>query len=149
MLTKARLKLNGTPPASVTLGRVIYHPKGIVLPISPASALAPIFEAAQAATLEVTGIPGVTSTSGPSWVPRVTLCYSTSQQPAAPIVAVLGKSLPACEVTIDKLSLVVQRGSALYWDWRPVGTAHLGRHDGIETRGNSPRAPSASRRSDP
>jgi hypothetical protein len=35
MLTKARLKLNGTPPASVTLGRAIYHPEGIVLPISP------------------------------------------------------------------------------------------------------------------
>jgi hypothetical protein len=31
-LTNARLKLNGTPPASVTLGRVIYHPEGIVLP---------------------------------------------------------------------------------------------------------------------
>jgi hypothetical protein len=30
MLTKARLKLNGTRPASVTLGRVIYHPEGIV-----------------------------------------------------------------------------------------------------------------------
>jgi hypothetical protein len=46
----------------------------------PASALAPIFEAAQAATLEITRTPGVTSTPGPSWVPHVTLCYSTSQQ---------------------------------------------------------------------
>ena len=55
MLTKTRLKLNGTPTASVTLGRVIYHPDGIVLPMTPASALAPIFEAAQAAALEVTG----------------------------------------------------------------------------------------------
>lgn len=131
MLTKARLKLNGTLHASVTLGRVIYHPEGIVLPISPASALAPIFEAAQAATLEVTGTPGVTSTPGPSWVPHVTLCYSTTQQPAAPIIAALGKSLPTREVTIDKLSLVIQHGPALSWDWRPVGTAHLGQHDGI------------------
>ena len=55
MLTKARLKLNGTPPPNVTIGRVICHPEGIVLPMTPASALAPIFEAAQAATLEVTG----------------------------------------------------------------------------------------------
>jgi hypothetical protein len=29
---------------------VIYHPEGILLPMTPASALAPIFEAAQAAT---------------------------------------------------------------------------------------------------
>jgi 2'-5' RNA ligase len=132
MLTKAKLKLNGTVPASVTLGRVIYNPEGIVLPMSTASALAPIFEAAQAATFEVTSNPGVTSTPGPSWVPHVTLCYSTSQQPAAPIIAALGKSLPPREVTIDKLSLVIQHGPALSWDWRPVGTARLGQQDGIE-----------------
>jgi 2'-5' RNA ligase len=129
MLTKARLKLNGIAPSAVTLGRVIYHPEGILLPMSPASALAPIFEAVQAATLEVTGNPGVTSTPGPSWAPHVTLCYSTSQQPAAPIIAALGKYLPVREVTIDKLTLVIQRGAALSWDWRPIGTVHLGRCD--------------------
>ena len=141
MLTKARLKLNGTPPSSVTLGRVIYHPEGIVLPMTPASALAPIFEAAQAATLEVTGTVGITSTPGPSWVPHMTLCYSTSQQPAAPIIAALGRTLPDREVTIDKLSLVVQHGSALSWDWRPVGTVRLNHHDGIEPACGSLRNP--------
>ena len=114
-----------------------YNPEGVVLPMSPASALAQIFEAAQAAAFEVTGNPGVTSTPGPSWVPHVTLCYSTSQQPAAPIIAALGKSLPPREVTIGKLSLVIQHGPALSWDWRPVGTAHLGQQDGIE-RASSP-----------
>jgi 2'-5' RNA ligase len=132
MLTKARLKLNGTAPQTVTLGRVIYHPEGIVLPISPASALTPIFEAARATTLEVTGTPGATSTPGPSWHPHVTLCYSTSQQPAAPIIAALGKTLPPREVTIDTLTLVIQHGPPLSWDWRPVGAAHLGQCNGIE-----------------
>jgi 2'-5' RNA ligase len=127
MLGKARLKLNGLAPLTVALGRVIYHPEGIVLPVSPASALAPIFEAAQASTLEITGITGATSTPGPSWVPHVTLCYSTSQQSAAPIISALGKVLPTREITIDKLSLVIQRGSALSWDWRPIGTIYLGR----------------------
>jgi 2'-5' RNA ligase len=127
MLSEARLKLNGTAPQTVTLGPVIYHPEGIVLPMSPASALAPIFEAAQAASLEITGTPGVTSTPGPSWVPHMTLCYSTSQQSAAPIISALGKALTTREITIDKLSLVIQRGSALSWDWRPTGTIHLGR----------------------
>jgi hypothetical protein len=100
--------------------------------MSPASALTPIFEAAQAATLEIAGAPGVTSTPGQSWQSHVTLCYSTSQQPAVPIIAALGKSLPPREVTIDKLSLVIQHGSALSWDWNPVGTVHLGHHDRIE-----------------
>jgi 2'-5' RNA ligase len=132
MLTRVRFNLSSTAPVSVALGRVIYHPEAIMLGMSPASALAPIFQAAQAATLEVTGYPGVTSTPGPSWIPHVTLCYSTSQQPAAPVIAALGKSLPGSEVTINKLSLVIQRGSALSWDWRPVGTVYLGQHDGIE-----------------
>jgi hypothetical protein len=57
----------------------------------------------------------------------VTLCYSTSQQSAAPIISALGKVLPTREITIDKLSLVIQRGSALSWDWRPIGTIYLGR----------------------
>jgi 2'-5' RNA ligase len=126
MLARARLKLSSTAPVPVTLGRVIYHPEGILLAVSPATALTPVFEAARAATLEVTGHCGVTSTPGSSWVPHVTLCYSTTRQPAAPIIAALGKTLPVCEVTIDKLSLVVQRGAPLSWDWRPVGTARLG-----------------------
>jgi 2'-5' RNA ligase len=128
MLSKARGKLNGTVPQTVTLGRVIYHPEGIVLPMSPARALAPIFEAARAATLEITGTPGVTSAPGSSWVPHVTLCYSISYQSAAPIIAALGKSLPARDVTINRLSLVVQRGSALSWDWHPVGAVHMSPH---------------------
>jgi 2'-5' RNA ligase len=132
MLMKARLKLNGTEPPTVAFGRVVYHPEGILLSMSPASALAPIFEAAQCATLEVTGNPGVISTPGPSWVPHVTLCYSTSEQPAAPIVAALGKALPAREVTIDLLNLVVQHGPALSWDWRPIGKVRLGRHEAID-----------------
>jgi hypothetical protein len=125
MLTKARLKLNGTAALIVTLGRVIYHSEGILLPMSPASALAPTFEAAQGATLEVTGDPGVTSTPGPSWFPHLTLCYSTAQQPAAPIIAALGKSLPPREATINELNLVIQHGPAFSWDWHIVGTAHL------------------------
>jgi 2'-5' RNA ligase len=132
MLTKARLKLASTMPVSVMLGRVIYHPEAIMLAMTPASALTPIFEAAQAATLEITGYPGATSSPGPSWVPHVTLCYSTSQQPAAPVIDALGKSLPESQVTIDRLSLVIQHGPALSWDWHPIGTVYLSRHDGIE-----------------
>jgi len=125
MLATARLKLTGTPPATVELGRVIYHPEGIVLPLSPASTLTPIFNAAQAATLEATGNPGVTSTPSPIWEPHTTLCYSTRRQPAGPIVAALGKALPTREITINKVSLVSQRGSALSWDWRLIGSIDL------------------------
>ena len=123
MLASARALLLGTPPVAVALKRVIYHPEGIALAVSPEGALDPLFEAAQAATSEVTGI--AAENPRPAWMPHLTLCYSTGQQLAAPVIAALGRELPSCEVTIDKLSLVIQRGPELLWDWRPIGAADL------------------------
>jgi 2'-5' RNA ligase len=127
MLTRASSRLSRTPPATVTLRRVLYHPEAIALEVSPATALSPVLEAAQAATREVTGACSVAdrTAEASSWTPHLTLCYSTSEQPAAPVIAVLGKALPGCEVTIDTLSLVVQNGPEPLWDWRPVGAARL------------------------
>lgn len=123
MLRRARRSLSETAPVTVTLKRVLYHSEGIALDVSRAAALSAVFEAAQAATGEVTG--PVEESPASSWTPHMTLCYSTGQQPAAPVIATLGKELPGCEVTIDKLSLVIQRGPELLWDWHPVGTAGL------------------------
>ena len=55
----------------------------------------------------------------------MTLCYSTSEQPAAPVIAELGTALPACDVTIDTMSLVVQDGPERLWNWRIAGTVRL------------------------
>jgi 2'-5' RNA ligase len=123
MLARARALLAATPPVTVTLKRVMYHPEGIALAVSPQDALNPVFEAAQAAISEITG--SAAQSPGSAWTPHMTLCYSTSQQPAAPVIAALGRELPGCEVTLDKLSLVIQRGPELLWDWRPLGTADL------------------------
>lgn len=125
MLTRAGLLLSGTQPVVVRFSRVLYHPEGIALDVAPVSALIPLLEAAQAATREVTGSPGVAASPTSSWTPHLTLCYSTSHQSAAPVIAALGKALPRCEVAIDKLSLVVQRGPETQWDWHPVGVARL------------------------
>lgn len=125
MLTKASLSISGTPRITVTLGRVLYHPEAIVLEVRPTRALDPILEAARSATRAVTGHDGIAESAAQSWTPHVTLCYSTSRQPAAPIIAALGKDLPSCDVTIDALTLVIQRGPERLWDWHTVGTAHL------------------------
>ncbi len=113
-------------PQEAVLNRVLYHPEAIMLRVDPKDALNPILEAAQSATLAVTGRTGVISGSA-SWTPHMTLCYSTSQQSAGPIIDVLGKEVPGCRVRINALSLVVQRGGELLWDWYPIGVAHLRR----------------------
>lgn len=51
-------------------------------------------------------------------MPHMTLCYSTGKQPAAPVIAELGKTLPTLNVTIRELSLVVQDGPEDLWNWR-------------------------------
>lgn len=122
MLARAACVLADTAPVTVTLGRVLYHPEAITLGATPPGALAPIATAARTAAAEVLGEAGG---DGETWAPHMTLCYSTGVQPAAPVIAELGKALPGCEVTIDTLSLVVQVGPERDWNWRIAGTVRL------------------------
>lgn len=123
MLDTAQASLSRTAPVTVTLQRVFYHPEAIALSVSPRSALAPVLEAARTATREVLGADA--DGEGDEWAPHLTLCYSTAEQAAAPVIAGLGKTLPACEVTISEMSLVVQDGPEDQWNWRVAGNARL------------------------
>lgn len=93
MAKSASRLLAGTGPVTVALGEVLYHPEAIVLAATPVTALAPVREAALAATREITGTGGPEESTA-QWRPHVTVCYSTSRQPAEPVIAALGRSLP-------------------------------------------------------
>ena len=110
-------------PVTVALGRILYHPEAIMLGMTPAQALAPIRQAARAATQKVMNCQSPDDT--PCWTPHITICYSTSDQPAAPIIAALGHQLPSCNIQIDALSLVIQHGPERRWDWSTAATIHL------------------------
>jgi hypothetical protein len=60
------------------------------------------------------------------WIPHVTVAYSNSDGPAAPIINALGKRLPDREVTIRSLHIVNQDGPETVWDWRPLAEVRLG-----------------------
>lgn len=126
MLAAARSYLAETAPIRVTLQRIIYHPEAIVLGVHPQEALAPIRDAALAATHAAVGQENGTSACLQPWMPHATLCYSTGRQPTRPIIAALGTELPAYEVNIRFLSLVIQRGPERLWQWHHVGAAQLG-----------------------
>jgi 2'-5' RNA ligase len=125
MITRAQAALARTPPVTVTLRRIFYHPEAIVIDVSPASALDPLLAAARAATRGVPGADAARDDGEEEWAPHLTLCYSTTQQPAAPVIEALGKELPAREVTIREMSLVVQQGPEPLWNWRIAGNAAL------------------------
>jgi 2'-5' RNA ligase len=124
MLAMAQARLARTAPVTVTLRRIIYHPEAIVLSVSPASVLAPVLTAARTATRDILGV-NAGDGEEDEWAPHLTLCYSTVQQPTAPVIAELGKTLPASEVTISEMSLVIQDGPEELWNWRVAGSARL------------------------
>jgi 2'-5' RNA ligase len=124
MLARAQTELAGTAPVTVTLERVFYHPEAIVLSVSPGSVLAPVFDAARTATREVLGA-GAGDVEGGEFTPHMTLAYSAAEQPAGPVIAELGSTLPPCEVTIREVSLVVQDGPEAQWNWRVAGSVRL------------------------
>lgn len=124
MLARAQDCLAQTAPVTVTLQRVFYHPEAITLSVSPRSALSPVLEAARTATRKVLRT-DPSDGEGDEWVPHLTLCYSTTEQPAAPVIDALGTTLPAYEVTITEMSLVVQDGPEDLWNWQVAGSARL------------------------
>jgi 2'-5' RNA ligase len=122
MAAVASEQLADVPPITASLGKILYHPEAIMLAVAPAADLAPIRAAAVTATEAVTG--PVTSDEA-SWMPHVTLCYSTTEQPAQPVITALGKQLPPCQVGIGAVSLVIQNGPERDWNWTTVATVHL------------------------
>jgi 2'-5' RNA ligase len=116
--------LVSTPPAAVTLGQVLYHPEAIMLGVTPAETLTAIYNAARSATHQITGEHAADG-QPTRWRPHITLCYSTSRQPARPLIDALGTQLPKCEINIGALSLVIQHGPERAWDWSTVSTIRL------------------------
>jgi 2'-5' RNA ligase len=133
MVRHAAEQLAHVPPITVSLGKIIYHPEAIICAITPGDALTPLRTAAVAATRAT----GHDLADDDKWRPHVTLCYSTSDQPAAPIIQALGMSLPERTVAVRRLSLVIQNGSELLWDWTIVGSADLGAPADTRAAGSS------------
>ena len=120
MVRRATGFLSDIPPVRIVLGKVLYHPEAIALGMEPTGALDPVRDAVPSAVTN-----GQEKEHG-SWVPHVTLAYSTSVQPAAPIIAALGRKLPEHGVSVDRVNLILQEGPERLWNWRSVAEVSLG-----------------------
>lgn len=132
MVSEAERFLGEVAPIRVTLGKILYHPEAIMVGVQPAEALQLIVDAAQAATRHATGHDG-TIEEASSWVPHMTVAYSTAEQPAEPIISALGRTVPERHLHIDALTLVIQWGSERLWNWEVVGRARFDAH--LDIRG--------------
>ncbi|MQA93130.1 MAG: hypothetical protein GEV11_00290 [Streptosporangiales bacterium] len=121
MAAAAQRILEPVPPIRMSLSRVLYHPEAVL--VRADGDLDPLLAAAQAATRDVTGQDGELENA--PWTPHVTLAYSSTSQPAEPVICALGRELPRRDVTIDKISLVNQDGPENLWRWQPLAAAEL------------------------
>ncbi len=122
MTSHARQLLADTPPIQLTLGRVLYHPRAVMLDARPHDALDPAIRALQDATRLATGKNGKLYHN--PWVPHITVAYSNTARPAAPLIEALGRELPAQHVTINSVSLISQAPEQM-WTWRHVAEVQL------------------------
>jgi 2'-5' RNA ligase len=119
MVGRARVFLSGIPPVRIVLGRILYHPEAISLAVEPAGVLDPVRDAIHAAVMNGQ------KEEYETWIPHVTLAYSTSVQPAAPIIATLGSKLPEHGISVDRVNLIIQEGAERLWSWRSVAEISL------------------------
>jgi 2'-5' RNA ligase len=119
MVGRTRDSLSNIPPLSIVLGKILYHPEAIALRVEPTGVLDPVRDAVHAAVMN-----GQEKEHEP-WVPHITLAYSTSIQPAAPIIATLGRKLPERGISVDRVSLIIQEGAERLWNWRSAAEVSL------------------------
>jgi 2'-5' RNA ligase len=145
MAGQARRLLAGTPPVTITLSRIWYHPRAVMLGVGPPGALDPVLRAAQQATRTATGHDGELHTQ--PWTPHITLAYSNTARAAGPVIDALGHELPTRQAAVTAISLVSQAPEQL-WTWDlvtdvPLGTGQPHQTHGVtrqslRTRGHSP-----------
>jgi 2'-5' RNA ligase len=114
MADHARRLLARMPPIRITLGRILYHPRAIMLDARPHEALDPVLRIAQEATRLATGRDR--KLYHEPWVPHITVACSNMARPAAPVIEALGREQPPRDVAISSISLISQAPEHL-WTW--------------------------------
>jgi 2'-5' RNA ligase len=123
MTGHVRRLLADTPPITITLGKILYHPRAVMLQAGPPDALEPVLRAAQEATRLATGRDGKLYSE--PWIPHITLAYSSAAGPAGPVIEALGRELPPQQAVITSISLVSQTPDQR-WTWHPVTDVAFG-----------------------
>ncbi|WP_161602662.1 2'-5' RNA ligase family protein [Thermomonospora catenispora] len=105
-------------PITVRIGRPYLYDEGVAMGIEPEGALDPVREAIDAGVART--VTAHRLADQPDWTPHVTVAYSNTDLPTAPILQALADPPAPCRLTVHQAHLVEQvRDGRLYrWDVR-------------------------------
>lgn len=120
IIQESRKRLAGVYPVTMTMGPAVVDPEVVRLEVEPADRLTPIRRALRQAIATVRGPDHVDEPD--DWTPHVSVAYSNSAAPMAPIRDVLEPPLEPVGVEIAGVQLIIlSRDTHLYeWQTRAV-----------------------------
>lgn len=124
MFSAVGTRLGRLAPISVDLGKVWFHSEAVMLGVRPGRALDPVRQAARAAVAETVTMHQLADE--PEWTPHVSVAYSNSSGPAAPVLRALAEPPPERQLTVRSLRLVSQERTGRLYRWIPLTKAFLG-----------------------
>jgi 2'-5' RNA ligase len=117
-----RLQLLG--PVRVEVGKPLFHSEAVVLGIRPPQALDPVRAGIREAIAETVAAHQLDDE--PEWTPHISVAYSNSEGPAAPVMAALRPRPAPRSATIREVHLVSQVRDGHLYRWEQVTAVPLG-----------------------
>lgn len=124
MTATATERLRHLDPVTLSFGWPLFHSEAVVLGTRPSTALDPVRATIRDAISDT--VTAHQLADEPDWTPHVTVAYSNSDGPAAPIIQAMTPSPRPCPLTISKIHLIDQERIDHLYCWTPIATATLG-----------------------
>jgi 2'-5' RNA ligase len=126
MREAAMKRLRMLEPVHIALGRMVLHSEAVMLGVRPHGALDPLRDGIREATASTVRAHRLAE---PEWTPHLTLAYSNTEAPAAPVIEVMRRIPPPVDVVIKKVDLVSQERVGHLYRWDRVAAVSLGAGD--------------------
>jgi 2'-5' RNA ligase superfamily len=124
LIGSARERMGALEPVNVALGRPLFHDEGLALGVSPRDGLDAVREGIREAT--DISVRANQLADDLDWVPHLSVAYSNSDAPAAPVIAAMRPPPVTVDVTIDRIDLVSQERVGHSYVWDGVAAVELG-----------------------
>jgi 2'-5' RNA ligase len=124
MVARTADRFASLAPVEVEIGKVWFHSEAVMLGIRPPLALHPVRAAIRASVAESVRVHQLADE--PDWTPHISVAYSNSEGPAAPIIESLAAKPETRALRVGEVHLVEQIRADRSYRWDRRTTVKLG-----------------------